>query len=49
MEELVPNFRDQETQTAVKRLIVYSLVIIIVPLLSMFLLKIYLFESKLID
>uniref|UniRef100_A0A914WSJ1 Vacuolar ATPase assembly integral membrane protein VMA21 homolog n=1 Tax=Plectus sambesii TaxID=2011161 RepID=A0A914WSJ1_9BILA len=45
MEELIPNFRDRETQTAVKRLVIYSLVIIVVPLLSMFLLKLFLFEG----
>uniref|UniRef100_A0A1I7XVG0 Vacuolar ATPase assembly integral membrane protein vma21 n=1 Tax=Steinernema glaseri TaxID=37863 RepID=A0A1I7XVG0_9BILA len=45
MEELIPNFRDRSTQKAVKNLLTYSLVIILVPLGSMFLLKKYLFED----
>jgi heme/copper-type cytochrome/quinol oxidase subunit 2 len=47
MDELIPNFQDRETQTAVKRLVVYSLFIITVPLLSMFLLKVFIFEGAL--
>ncbi|CAI4228843.1 unnamed protein product [Auanema sp. JU1783] len=47
MEEIMPSLRDQRVQGAVKSLIVYSLVILIVPLGSMFLLKTYLFEALL--
>jgi high-affinity K+ transport system ATPase subunit B len=44
MEEVIPNFRDQNVQSAVKNLIAYSLVILVVPLGSMFLLKALFFE-----
>ncbi|CAO4369813.1 unnamed protein product [Caenorhabditis nigoni] len=47
MATLFPNFRDQEVQSAVKNLLTYSLVILIVPLASMFLLKQYFFEALL--
>uniref|UniRef100_A0A1I7V4Z0 Vacuolar ATPase assembly integral membrane protein VMA21 homolog n=1 Tax=Caenorhabditis tropicalis TaxID=1561998 RepID=A0A1I7V4Z0_9PELO len=47
MATLFPNFRDQEVQSAVKNLLAYSLVILIVPLASMFLLKQYFFEALL--
>lgn len=46
MEELIPNLRDQKVQGAVRNLIVYSLVILLVPLGSMFLLKAVLFEGS---
>lgn len=39
MEELIPNFRDQNVQGAVKNLLTYSIVILLVPLGSMFLVK----------
>ncbi|CAD6186045.1 unnamed protein product [Caenorhabditis auriculariae] len=45
MEELIPNLRDERVQGAVKNLLAYSLVILIVPLSSMFLLKQYFFEA----
>ncbi|CAN86606.1 Vacuolar ATPase assembly integral membrane protein VMA21 homolog [Caenorhabditis elegans] len=47
MATLFPNFRDQEVQSAVKNLLTYSLVILIVPLASMFLLKQFFFEGLL--
>ncbi|CAI2349251.1 unnamed protein product [Caenorhabditis sp. 36 PRJEB53466] len=47
LQTLLPNFRDQEVQSAVKNLLAYSLVILIVPLASMFLLKQYFFEALL--
>ncbi|CAB3403359.1 unnamed protein product [Caenorhabditis bovis] len=47
MQELIPNFRDEKVQGAVKNLLAYSLVILIVPLSSMFLLKQYFFEGLL--
>ncbi|TKR78094.1 hypothetical protein L596_018956 [Steinernema carpocapsae] len=47
MEELIPNFRDQNTQKAVKNLLTYSIVIILVPLGSMFFLKKFLFQDLL--
>ncbi|KAK6743860.1 hypothetical protein RB195_010889 [Necator americanus] len=45
MDELIPNLRDERVQGAVKSLLVYSIVILLVPLGSMFFLKRYLFEE----
>uniref|UniRef100_A0A914BVF6 Vacuolar ATPase assembly integral membrane protein VMA21 homolog n=1 Tax=Acrobeloides nanus TaxID=290746 RepID=A0A914BVF6_9BILA len=45
MDELIPNFRDQNVQSAVKNLVVYSIVILAVPLGSMFFLKSFFFEA----
>ncbi|CAI5444360.1 unnamed protein product [Caenorhabditis angaria] len=47
MQDLIPNFRDQKVQGAVKNLLTYSLVILLVPLASMFLLKQFFFEALL--
>ncbi|WKX99424.1 hypothetical protein Q1695_014368 [Nippostrongylus brasiliensis] len=44
MDELIPNLRDERVQGAVKNLLVYSIVILLVPLGSMFLLKRFMFE-----
>ncbi|EYC31793.1 hypothetical protein Y032_0003g1241 [Ancylostoma ceylanicum] len=46
MDELIPNLRDERVQGAVKSLLVYSIVILLVPLGSMFFLKRYLFEGE---
>ncbi|KJH42873.1 VMA21-like domain protein [Dictyocaulus viviparus] len=45
MDDLIPNLRDERVQGAVKNLLVYSIVILLVPLGSMFLLKQFLFED----
>ncbi|CAJ0598758.1 unnamed protein product [Cylicocyclus nassatus] len=45
MDDLIPNLRDERVQGAVKSLLVYSLVILLVPLGSMFILKQYFFED----
>lgn len=45
MNEVVPNFRDKNVQSAVKNLFAYSLLILVLPLGSMFGLKILLFEG----
>lgn len=45
MDELIPNLRDERVQGAVKNLLVYSIVILLVPLGSMFVLKRYMFED----
>jgi len=45
MNEFVPNFRDRQVAGAVKKLIMFSLSIIGLPLSSMFLSKRYLFEG----
>ncbi|KAI1725342.1 VMA21-like domain-containing protein [Ditylenchus destructor] len=47
MDELVHNFRDTGVQGAIKGLITYSLLILAVPLGSMFLLKMFFFEGLL--
>ncbi|KAH7731683.1 vacuolar ATPase assembly integral membrane protein VMA21 [Aphelenchoides avenae] len=44
MDNMIPNLRDQNVQSAVKNLVTYSLVILLVPLGSMFILKAFLFE-----
>ncbi|VDO23754.1 unnamed protein product [Haemonchus placei] len=44
MDDLIPNLRDERVQGAVKNLLVYSIVILLVPLGSMFFLKRFLFE-----
>ncbi|KAK5977805.1 MYND-type domain-containing protein, partial [Trichostrongylus colubriformis] len=45
MDDLIPNLRDERVQGAVKNLLVYSIVILLVPLGSMFLLKRFMFED----
>jgi len=47
MNEFIPNFRDRQVAGAVKKLIVFSLSIIGLPLTSMFFSKRYLFEGYL--
>ncbi|VDP45718.1 unnamed protein product [Heligmosomoides polygyrus] len=47
MDELIPNLRDERVQGAVKNLLAYSIVILLVPLGSMFLLKRFMFEDLL--
>jgi len=45
MNEFVPNFRDRQVVSAVKKLVLFSLSIIGLPLTSMFFSKKYLFEG----
>jgi len=44
---VIPNLRDKNVQSAVKNLFAYSLLILVLPLGSMFGLKIFLFEGYL--
>lgn len=46
MDDMIPNLRDRNVQSAVKNLVTYSLVILFVPLGSMFFLKAFLFERR---
>jgi len=45
MTEFIPNFRDRQVSSAIKKLVIFSLSIIGLPLSSMFLTKRYLFEG----
>lgn len=47
MEQFVPNIRDPPVNSAIKRLLTYSLCIIFVPLASMFVARYYFFERAL--
>uniref|UniRef100_A0AC35FLL4 Vacuolar ATPase assembly integral membrane protein VMA21 homolog n=1 Tax=Panagrolaimus sp. PS1159 TaxID=55785 RepID=A0AC35FLL4_9BILA len=47
MNDIIPVLRDRNVQSSIKNLAAYSIVILLVPLGSMFLLKYYLFESLL--
>ena len=44
--QLIPDFQDRQVSSALQKLIVFSLSIIGLPLLSMFVAKNYLFESN---
>ena len=46
MDDVIQNLRDKSVQVAVKNLFVYSLTILVIPLASMFFLKIALFERE---
>jgi len=45
MSEFIPNFRDRQVTSAIRKLIIFSLSIIGLPLSFMFLTKRYLFEG----
>uniref|UniRef100_A0AC34Q5Z0 Vacuolar ATPase assembly integral membrane protein VMA21 homolog n=1 Tax=Panagrolaimus sp. JU765 TaxID=591449 RepID=A0AC34Q5Z0_9BILA len=45
MDDIIPVFKDKNVHSAIKNLLVYSIVILFVPLGSMFLLKMYFFEG----
>lgn len=45
MDELIPNLREERVRGAVKSLLIYSMLVILVPLGSMFLLKAFFFEG----
>lgn len=45
MEDIIPVFKDKNVHDAIKNLLAYSVVILLIPLGSMFLLKVYIFEG----
>ncbi|KAI6187667.1 hypothetical protein M3Y98_00269200 [Aphelenchoides besseyi] len=47
MNDVITNLKDRSVQSAIKNLLVYSITILIVPLGSMFLLKMFVFEGLL--
>src|SRR4051812_15705366 len=46
MDDIITNLRDKTVQESIKGLMFYSVVILLVPLASMFFLKAFLFEGK---
>ena len=46
MEQFVPNVSDPQTSTALKRLVTYSLCVVLLPLITMFALRKLVFESE---
>ncbi|KAE9554578.1 hypothetical protein FO519_002217 [Halicephalobus sp. NKZ332] len=45
MEDIIPVFKDKNVHDAIKNLLAYSVVILLIPLGSMFILKLYVFEG----